>query len=125
MVSLGARDCHIPSIALLQVRQSSECFILRLPKSFPPPHFSQRQGVRLTIASSLSETGGVTHCDLCVLAVSAVSKGSGGGRVRGAYVVTLVSVGKGRQCVSLCRLLGIILPSWGAKSASSSPSVFA
>jgi hypothetical protein len=57
------------SIALLQVRQSSQCFILRLVEPSYPPHSSQRQGVRLTIASSLSETGGVTHCDLCVLAV--------------------------------------------------------
>jgi hypothetical protein len=29
-------------IALLKVRQSTQCFILHLPESFPPPHSSQR-----------------------------------------------------------------------------------
>jgi hypothetical protein len=31
----------------------------------------RRRGVELTIASALPETGGVTHCELCVLAVAA------------------------------------------------------
>jgi hypothetical protein len=53
------------------------------PKSRNPPHDSssiahhilllsvRRRGVELTIASALPETGGVTHCELCVLAVAA------------------------------------------------------
>jgi hypothetical protein len=96
-------DSHVHRIAL-KVRQSAQYFILRLPKSFLPPRSSRRQGVGLTIASSLSETGGVTHFGLCVLAVSAVSRGSVGGRVRvlGTYVVTLVSVGMGSSSSSLC-----------------------
>lgn len=56
----------------------------------PPSFFhSRRRGVRLTIASALPETGGVTHFGLCVLAVdvriSGCSWGSGRGR-GGAYV---------------------------------------
>ena len=83
------------SVALLSKCSSpsnvSSSFFQSPSLLFIPVQSSKRQGVRLTIASSLSETGGVTHFGLCVLAVSAVSRGSSGGRVRSAYVVTLVS----------------------------------
>ena len=58
----------------------------------PPSFFiSRRRGARLTIASALPETGGVTHFGLCVLAVGVrISDcSSGGGRDRGGAYVSI------------------------------------
>ena len=111
------------SIALLSKCAStpniSSSFFQSPSLLFNPLQSSQRQGVRLTIASSLSETGGVTHFGLCVLAVSAVSRGSSGGRVRSAYVVTLVSGRLLRRHTQIFAV-GIVLisPSGSASLAS-------
>ena len=111
------------SVALLSKGSSpsndSSSFFQSPSLLFIPVQFSQRQGVRLTIASSLSETGGVTHFGLCVLAVSAVSRGSSGGRVRSAYVVTLVSGRLLRRDTQIFAV-GIVLisPSGSASLAS-------
>lgn len=106
---------------------------LGLPRrrALPPPpslHSSLQQGVRLTIASALPETGGVTHCGLmcagCVLSLAACQRDmSVGGRA--AYVVTLVSGEVGCQCrrFATARRKECKLTVVGRKVCSSSPSI--
>ena len=88
--------------ASFPVPQSSHCF-LPMAHTSPPSFFlSRRRGVRLTIASALPETGGVTHFGLCVLAVGVrISDcSSGGGRDRGGCVRRYVSIW--RNGLSVC-----------------------